>query len=146
MGNGLIFISYRREDSAGFARAIYDQLVSRFSKARVFMDVDAIEPGLAFDEVIARAVGRCEVVLVMIGKRWLEPNAGGEPRINDPKDFVRVEIIAALSRNVRVIPVLLDGAVMPTEEVLPEPLRPLSRRNAIEVGNTRFSTRYRSIG
>ncbi len=71
---------------------------------------------------------------------------GGEPRINDPKDFVRVEIIAALSRNVRVIPVLLDGAVMPTEEVLPEPLRPLSRRNAIEVGNTRFSDRYRSIG
>ena len=71
MSTGQIFISYRREDSGGYTRAIYDQLVQRFSKERVFMDVDAIEPGLAFDEVIDQAVGHCEVLLVMTGKRWM---------------------------------------------------------------------------
>ena len=140
MSNGHIFISYRREDSAGYTRAIYDQLVRRFSKDRIFMDVDAIEPGLPFDEVIHQAIGRCEILLAMIGKRWLEQQAGVGPRINDPKDFVRIEIAAALSRNIRVIPVLLDGAIMPTEEALPEPLRAFTRRNAIEVSNSRFNS------
>src|SRR5215813_4125702 len=117
MSNDHIFISYRRDDSAGYARAIYDQLAERFARERIFMDVDAIEPGLPFDEAINQAVGRCKVQIVMIGKRWMEqqPNIG--PRLNDEKDFVRLEIAAALSRNVRVIPVLLNGASMPTEEV-----------------------------
>jgi hypothetical protein len=140
MGNGRIFISYRRDDSAGYARAIYEQLVKRFSKDRVFMDVDSIEPGLPFDQVIKQAVDRCKILLAIIGKGWIEQKAGGGPRINDPNDFVRVEIVAALSGNTRVIPVLLDGATMPTEEALPEPLRPLARRNAIDVSNTRFSS------
>lgn len=139
MSNGHIFISYRRDDSAGYTRAIYDQLVKRFSKDRIFMDVDAIEPGLPFDEVINQAVGRCEILLAMIGKRWLEQQAGVGPRVNDPKDFVRIEIAAALSRNIRVIPILLDGASMPSEEALPEPLHALARRNAIEVSNSRFN-------
>ena len=68
---GQIFISYRREDSGGYTRAIYDQLVQRFSKDRIFVDVDAIEPGLPFDEVIDRAVSHCEVLLAMVGKRWM---------------------------------------------------------------------------
>jgi hypothetical protein len=140
MSNGRIFISYRRDDSAGYARAIYEQLVKRFAKDRVFMDVDSIEPGLPFDQVIKQAVDRCEILLAVIGKGWIEQKAGGGPRINDPKDFVRIEIVAALSGNVRVIPVLLDGASMPTEEALPEPLRPLALRNAIEVSNSRFSS------
>jgi hypothetical protein len=140
MGTGRIFISYRRDDSAGYARAIYEQLVKRFSKDRIFMDVDSIEPGLPFDQVIKQAVDRCEILLAIIGKGWIEQKAGGGPRINDPNDFVRVEIVAALSGNTRVIPVLLDGATMPTEEALPEPLRPLARRNAIDVSNTRFSS------
>jgi hypothetical protein len=140
MSNGHIFISYRRDDSAGYTRAIYDQLAERFTQERIFMDVDAIEPGLPFDEVINQAVSRCEILLVMIGNRWMELQAGGGPRINDEKDFVRLEIAAALSRNVRVIPVLLDGAGMPTEELLPEPLRALARRNAIEISNTRFKS------
>jgi hypothetical protein len=138
MSDGHIFISYRRDDSAGYTRAIYDHLVKRFSKARVFMDVDTIEPGLPFDEAINQAVGRCEILIAMIGKRWMEERPGADPRINDAKDFVRLEIAAALSRNIRVIPVLLDGAVMPTEEALPEPLRALARRNAIEISNSRF--------
>lgn len=140
MSNGQIFISYRRDDSAGYARAIYDQLVQHFSKERVFMDVDAIEPGLAFDEAIKRAMDQSEVLLVVIGRRWIDMQAGPGPRINDPKDFVHLEIAAALSRNIRVIPVLLDGASMPTEAELPEPLRALARRNALEVRNSRFSS------
>ena len=140
MSTGQIFISYRREDSGGYTRAIYDQLVKRFSKSRIFMDVDAIDPGLPFDEVIDQAVSHCEVLLAMIGKRWMEPEVGGVARINNPKDFVRLEITAALSRSIRVIPVLLDGAMMPSEDVLPEPLRPFARRNAIEVSNSRFNS------
>ncbi len=140
MSNTHIFISYRRDDSAGYTRAIYDQLVKRFTQERIFMDVDAIEPGLPFDEVINQAIGRCEVMLVMIGKRWMEQQPGAGPRVNDDQDFVRIEIAAALSRNVRVIPVLLDGADMPTEESLPEALRALARRNAIEISNSRFTS------
>ena len=146
MGDGNIFISYRRDDSAGYTRAISDQLAQRFSKERIFMDVDSIEPGLPFDQVIENAVGRCDVLLAMIGKRWLEPRDGGGPRVNDPRDFVRIEIAAALSRNIRVIPVLLEGATMPAEDALPEPLRPLALRNAIEVSNTRFGSDVARLG
>ncbi len=137
---GKVFISYRRDDAAGYARAIYDQLTERFATERVFMDVDAIEPGLPFDEVIRDAVAKCEVLLVLIGARWLEPQADGSRRIDDERDFVRLEIGAALARDIRVIPVLLDGVEMPSELALPEALRGLAWRNAIEVSNTRFNS------
>jgi len=140
MTSGRIFISYRRDDSAGFTRAIYERLVQRFSRDRIFMDVDTIEPGLPFDQVINQAVGSCDILLAMIGKHWMERPPGGTPRLENPKDFVRIEIAAALSRNIRVIPVLLDAAVMPAEDALPEPLRPLALRNAIEISNTRFES------
>ena len=138
MSNGLIFISYRREDAAGYTRAIYDQVVQHFSKERVFMDVDAIEPGLPFDEAIEKAIGQCEILLAVIGQNWLAQRAGAGPRINDPKDYVRLEIAAALSRNVRVLPVLLEGAKMPSEEELPEDLRELSLRRAVDVSHSSF--------
>ncbi len=138
MSKGQIFISYRRDDAAGYARALYDRLAQHFSPERVFMDVDAIEPGLPFDDVIQQALSRCEVLLVVIGRRWLDPQTGGGSRLDDPQDFVRLEITAALARDIRVIPVLLDGATMPTEADLPEPLQPLARRNALEVSNSRF--------
>ena len=140
MSNGQIFISYRREDSAGYARALYDRLVQHFSSERVFMDVDAIEPGLPFDDVIKHALDQCEVLIVVIGRRWMDKQADRRPRINDPEDFVRLEIAAALARNIRVVPVLLDGAKMPSEAELPEPLRALARRNALEVSNSRFGS------
>ena len=140
MSNGYIFISYRRDDSAGYARAIYDQFVQHFSTERVFIDVDAIEPGLPFDEALERAVGKCDILLAIIGRRWLDQQESTSSRLHDPNDFVRLEIAAALSRNVRVVPVLLDGASMPTEQQLPEPLRALARRNAIEVSNSRFKS------
>lgn len=138
MSNGRIFVSYRRDDSSGFTRAIYNELVKHYFQGRVFMDVEAIEPGLPFDEAIKRALDQCEVLLVMIGKRWLEPRADGGSRINDPNDFVHLEIGEALSRKIRVIPVLLDGASMPDRDALPEPLRAMALRNAIEVSNNRF--------
>ena len=137
MGN--VFISYRRDDAAGYARAIYEELTERFSPERVFMDVDAIEPGLPFDEVIRDAVGQCEVLLVLIGARWLASRPEGGTRLDEERDFVRIEIAAALARKIRVIPVLLDGTPMPEEAELPEPLRGLAWRNAIELSNTRFN-------
>lgn len=137
---GKVFISYRREDAAGYARAIYEELTERFAADRIFMDVDAIEPGLPFDEVIRNAVGQCEALLVLIGARWLAPQPDGKTRLEDERDFVRLEIAAALARNIRVIPVLLDGTPMPKEAELPEALRGLVWRNAIEVSNTRFNS------
>lgn len=137
---GKVFISYRREDAAGYARAIYEELTERFTADRIFMDVDAIEPGLPFDEVIRNAVGQCEALLVLIGARWLAPQPDGKTRLEDERDFVRLEIAAALARNIRVIPVLLDGTPMPREAELPEALRGLVWRNAIEVSNTRFTS------
>ena len=138
MQNDQIFISYRRDDSAGYVRALYDRLIEHFAEEQVFMDVDDIDPGLPFDEAIKHALDQCKVLLVVIGRRWLEKKDGKEPRINDPKDFVRIEIAAALSRNILVIPVLVNGASVPGEEELPEPLRALAKRNAIEVSNSRF--------
>lgn len=133
-----IFISYRRDDAAGYARAIYEELTERFPPESVFMDVDAIEPGLPFDEVIRDAVGQCKVLLVLIGARWLAPGPDGRSRLEDERDFVRLEIAAALARDIRVIPVLLDGTPMPRESDLPQALHALVWRNAIELSNSRF--------
>ena len=137
---GKVFISYRRDDAAGYARAIYEALSERFSRDNIFMDVDAIEPGLPFDEVIRDAVGQSEVLLVLIGARWLVPDDKGRSRLDDERDFVRLEIAAALARDTRVIPVLLDGTPMPTEAALPEALRGLVWRNALEISNSRFNS------
>lgn len=135
-----IFISYRREDSAGYAQAIYGRLTQKFSEDRVFMDVDTIEPGVDFVRAIEQAVEKCDVLIALVGKRWLESKGAEGPRLNDPEDFVRVEIATALSRDIRVIPVLLDGTPMPAEALLPPPLKLFARRNAIEIGNSRFSS------
>jgi hypothetical protein len=135
---GSIFISYRRDDSAGYARAIGDALAREFSDERVFMDVDDIEAGRAFDEVIERAVGESAVLLVLIGRRWAGEQPGMRARIADPQDFVHREIGAALAKGLRIVPLLLDGARMPTEDELPPALRPLAKRHALEISNSRF--------
>jgi len=140
MSNDYIFISYRRDDSAGYVRALYDRLIRQFSNEHVFMDVDAIGPGLPFDEAINRALEKCKVLIVVIGRRWIDKQAGIEPRIKDPTDFVHIEIAAALSRKILVVPVLIDGARMPSEKELPEPLRELAKRNALEISNSRFDS------
>jgi hypothetical protein len=134
-----IFISYRRDDAAGYARAVCDALVREFDPESVFIDVDDIAAGQPFSEVIERAVGGSEVLLVLIGRRWLGERDGLPPRISEPGDFVRMEVAAGLAKGMRVIPLLLDGATLPAAAQLPDELRPLTERNALEIGNTRFA-------
>lgn len=138
---GGVFISYRREDSAGFAGRIYDRLVSRLESGRVFFDVDNIEPGLDFVKVLADRVGDCDALVAIIGEEWLTSAYNEhERRLDDPHDFVRIEIEAALQRDIRVIPVLINGARMPRPADLPDSLKPLVRRQAIEISHTRFDS------
>src|SRR5215472_10771622 len=134
-----VFISYRRDDSSGYAHAIHARLVQQFSQNQVFMDVDTLEPGVDFVHAIEKAVGECDVLVALIGKRWLGMEPNGRTRLDNEKDYVRLEVSTALARGIRVIPVLVDGMTMPSEDNLPSPLQPLTRRNAIEISNTRFN-------
>jgi hypothetical protein len=128
-----VFISYRRGDSAGQAGWLYDRLSARYSAESVFMDVARIEPGADFAEAIGNAVGICNVMLAVIGRKWLDSGRPGERRIDDPNDFVRLEIAAALKRQVAVISVLLDGASGPSKESLPRDLSGLPLSPAVEL-------------
>jgi hypothetical protein len=129
-----VFISYRRKDTAGFTHAIYNLLAPEFGPENVFMDVDTIEPGQDFVETLNRAVGICDVLLVLIGPMWLDiSDESGARRLDNPNDFVRLEIASALKQNKTVIPVLLQGAIMPQKEDLPADLAPLSRRQAVQI-------------
>lgn len=134
-----IFLSYRRDDSSGYAGRLFDNLVARFGRERVFMDIETLEPGLDFIEGIDRAIQSCGAVIAMIGPNWLSAtNSRGQRRLDDPNDFIRLEIATALKRGVRVIPVLVHEATMPTEETLPEPLRRLSRLQSFEISDNRW--------
>jgi len=129
-----IFISYRRADSAGYAISIYDRFAKHFGKDAIFMDVDTIEAGLDFVEVLENAVQSCEVLVALIGKQWLNiKDEDGKRRLDNPQDFVRIEVATALKRGIRVIPVLIDGTPMPNSDQLPSNLESLSRRNAVPV-------------
>ena len=112
---GQIFISYRREDAAWPAGRLSDLLITRFGAGRVLTDIDSIEAGEDFIDTITAAVARCDVVLVLIGSRWLDITDGaGYRRLDDPSDFVRLEIETALARpDIRVVPVLLERGLMP---------------------------------
>jgi hypothetical protein len=136
---GGIFVSYRRQETSGTAGRLADQLANHFGVGRVFMDVDTIEPGVDFAEAIARALETCEVLLAVIGPLWLTAtDKQGRRRLDDPDDIVRIEIQAALARNVRVIPILVENAVMPPRQDLPESLASLARRNAFIVRHESF--------
>jgi glycerophosphoryl diester phosphodiesterase len=140
---GRVFISYRRQDTAWPARQLYDVLVAELGPDRVFKDVDDIEPGDDFVERIQSAVRACEVLLVLIGPQWLTvADAKGARRIDDPEDFVVVELETALNRDdVRVIPILVDNAKMPAPQELPKGLAALTRRQAVEINPVSFDTR-----
>jgi TIR domain len=138
---GRVFISYRREETAYPAGWLYDRLTDRFADGQVFKDIDSIELGDDFVEVISTAVGSCDVLLALIGDRWLTiTDEDGQRRLDDPNDFVRVEIEAALARNVRVIPILVEGARMPRAAELPPSLARLVRRQALELSPARFDS------
>jgi formylglycine-generating enzyme required for sulfatase activity len=136
---GKIFINYRRDDAIATAGRLHDRLSRAFGRRNLFMDVDHIPPGVDFVGFLNRQIANSDLVLVVIGPGWLHArNEKGERRLNNPADFVSVEIAAALTRNTLVIPVLVDGAKMPDADELPEPLKPLVRRNAIEIRNSQF--------
>lgn len=140
-----VFISYRRDDSAGYARAVYDEMATHFGAERVFIDVDDIHAGQPFSEVIEHEVGASQVLLVLIGRRWPGERDGAPPRLGDPGDLVRREVAAGLRNGARVIPVLLDGAPMPTESQLPDELHALAGRQALEIGNSRYAADMRRL-
>lgn len=135
-----IFISYRREDAAGHAGRLFDRLNEHFGKDLVFMDVTGIEPGVDFVTEIENAVGACKVLLAVIGRDWATCTGhDGQRRLNGPNDFIRLEVSSALKRDVRVIPILVEGAMMPSQEMLPADLKRLARRNALELRDTRWN-------
>ena len=131
----VVFISYRREDSAGFAGRLYESLERRLGDGEVFRDADAIEPGQDFVDAIAARLRYCNACLVLIGREWLDArDAAGRRRLEQDDDYVRLEIAGALARSdVVVIPVLVEGMRMPRAADLPESIRALSRRQAVEL-------------
>jgi TIR domain len=140
-GNDGIFISYRRQDEPNFAGRLYDRLVAQFGKSKVFIDIDTIDLGLDFVDVIDRSLAQCKALIVVIGKTWLHmADAEGVARLSDPDDYVRVEIETALARQIRVIPVLVEGAAIPKSSELPEGMASLARRNSITMSHASFSS------
>src|SRR4051794_36961709 len=137
--SGRIFLSYRRQETAYATGWLFDRLAERYGRAQVFKDVDSLQPGDDFVAVIEAAVGACAVLVALIGDEWLTVvDHTGRRRIDDPNDFVRIEIEAALSRGVPVIPILVDGAQMPQPAEVPDTLGPLVRRQALELSPARF--------
>ena len=136
---GKIFINYRRDDSISTAGRLHDRLAQTFGRKNLFMDVDHIPAGVDFVDYLAGQVAACDVFLSVIGPNWLDAkDDDGRRRFDNPDDFVTIEIAAALARNIRVIPVLVDGARAPKANKLPDLVKPLARRNAVEVRNTNF--------
>jgi cellulose biosynthesis protein BcsQ len=140
VSGGTIYISYRRTDASGHAARLYDDLSQRLGPERVFIDVDSLSPGVDFVDAIERAVATTSVVLVVIGPDWLgSANTEGRRRIDDPDDYVRSEVEAALRSDTRVIPTLVGGARPPSSAELPAGLAPLARRQSIELSDDRWS-------
>jgi hypothetical protein len=136
---GRIFVSYRRADSQGWAGRLGQALAGAFGELALFFDIDSIAPGEDFAEAIHGAVSRSQVMLVLIGPRWLSASLdGGSRRLDDPRDYVRLEVAAGLVRGLQLVPVLLGGAVMPRAEELPRPIRGLAGRQALELSDTRW--------
>ena len=143
---GTIFINYRKDDSSWNALALYNELQKYFSKDQIFKDFNTILPGDDFVVSIDNALRKCDVLIVIIGKDWLNmKDASGNRRLDDVDDFVRLEISTALSRNIQVIPVLFDDIPMPRPEELPENIRLLTRRQFVEIDSKRFEDDIRKL-
>ena len=142
-----IYLSYRRSESAAYAGRLFDHLSRHFGRGSVFMDVQGgIRPGQEFARAIDSALNACDAVVVVIGKDWAScTGKDGRRRLEDPKDWVRLEVAAALRRDVLVVPVLVDGARLPDPASLPEELRALCGRNACELSDLRWSFDVREL-
>jgi len=135
-----IFISYRRQDSQSASGRLADSLKEQLPEAAIFRDVETIEAGVDFVDAINTALESCGVLLAVMGPRWISiQDDAGRRRLDDPNDYTRLELATALKRaDVRVIPVLVDGATMPDSEALPADLKSLARRNALELTDKRW--------
>lgn len=133
-----IFISYRVQDTAGETGRLVDDLKQHFADDQLFMDIDNLEPGVEFPEVIEKYLLTCQVMLVIIGPNWIGNRNNGTARINDPNDWIRMEVSSALQRKILIIPILVDGASFPKEEELPPEIRPLLNRQSYELSNKRW--------
>lgn len=133
-----VFISYRREDSAGYTGRLFDSLRGRIGNDNLFFDLSAIDSGQNYAEVIQGAIHSCDVLLAIIGPEWLTCEANGRRRLDDPTDLVRSEIRTALERHIPVIPVRVGGAGAPAAAALPPPLQPLATRDAHELTDERW--------
>ncbi len=128
-----IILSYRRSDSDAIAGRIRDKLVSHYGDDFVFMDIDSIPFGLDFREHVKTALLENDILIAVIGPRWIGPNTSGRSRINEETDPVRIEVETALQRNIPVVPVLVGGADMPSPAELPDGLKDLAFRNAAQI-------------
>ncbi|MDJ0701787.1 MAG: toll/interleukin-1 receptor domain-containing protein [Leptolyngbyaceae cyanobacterium MO_188.B28] len=141
-----IFISYRRSDSRHVTRKIYDLLAAYFGHERVFRDLDSIPPGETFKEYIEHELHQCQILIAVIGSTWLEStDRNGHRRLDNPNDWVRLEIEFALNRGIRVIPLLINDAKMPQADELPGLLKDLHTRNAVRMRHA-FGLNRRDIG
>src|SRR5580658_2077637 len=130
---GQIFISYRREDTRADAGRLYDRLFARYA-GKVFRDVASLEPGVEWRDAIERVIGRSDACIAVIGPLWMSTrDASGRPRLHDPQDMVRQELAAALRRPMRVFPILVGGATMPDESILPPDLRSVAARHSLSL-------------
>lgn len=131
-----IFISYRREDSASISGRIFESLEQYFGQGTVFKDVDSIPIGVPFPQYLESVLAQCAVMLVIIGKRWLDTtDANGQRRLDAAGDFVRLELETAIRRNITIVPVYVEGAFPPSTEALPQSLRPIAAQNGMPVRN-----------
>ncbi len=137
---GGVFISYRRDDTAPYAGRLRDRLSAVFGTDQIFRDVDRLAPGERFPDVIEQALGSCDALIVLIGEKWLSArDERDRRRLEDPRDYVRLEVGAALRReDVLVIPVLVEDAAMPDADDLPADLAPLAERNALVMSDIRW--------
>lgn len=143
---GIIFINYRRDNTAGEARALFNSLVQQLGADRVFMDVDNIALGRDFREVLRQRLDDCEVMLTLIGRGWADArDPSGQRRLEQANDFVRLEIATALQRNVAVTPVLVQDARMPAADALPDDLKPLAFRNGFEISHQTWDSNVREL-
>ncbi len=141
-----IFISYRRQDSVGHAGRLYDALASEFGTDAVFIDIDAIPLGVDFSVTLREEVARCNVMIAVVGPQWLTvTDTAGRRRVDNPQDYVRMELEAAFERDALIIPVLVHGAEMPRPDELPPEIAAFSRRNALELSDHRWHAEVRAL-
>jgi len=141
-----IFISYRRVGALVHARALFERLRNEFGPGEVFIDLEGIEYGVDFVDILNKQLNGCQVMMAIIDPHWATAaDKQGRRRIDREYDYVRTEIVTALARGIRTVPVLIDGAEMPDAADLPVPLRPLTRRNALMLDFNRFDAQTTAI-